>query len=473
MIFLIAAIEYTRASTDHQEYSVGDQHKFNSEWAAKNNYKILKTYSDDGISGGTVAKRPGFLQMIEDITAGRLSDIKALLIWDSFRFARNMVEFLTYKQMIRQHGISVIAVSEPMVQDEDAQLYIDAINGASGELYLRKLSKDSKRGIRAKVVDRKEHLGFAPFGYRMDRNARQLVIIDEEADWVRYIFQQVIDGVPYLQIAKTLNESGCKTRKGYNWTNTQICYTLNNRTYCGQLEVTLDGQHGIYEGKHPPIIDKEMFEQVQKIMEERKAKHKRYQRSTNQYVHWLSGLMRCPYCGGSLSHGKGAGGRKPRYRCNNAMNGSKCPNLSVRVEIVENLIFETLQSVYDNPEKYYTLHLTTPQPKSIVDYDAEIKKLKNQLSRAKKAYIEEIDTLEEYRENKVRLTAAIEQLEARRVTLQQPAADPAEFQERCLSALSLLQSDLPMDQKAATSHALIEKILCDNVNKEITVYFYA
>ena len=77
-----------------------------------------------------------------------------------------MVEFLTYKQMIRQHGVSVIAVTEPIVENEDAQLYIDAINGASGELYLRKLSKDSKRGIRAKVVERHEHLGFAPYGYR-------------------------------------------------------------------------------------------------------------------------------------------------------------------------------------------------------------------------------------------------------------------------------------------------------------------
>ena len=473
MIFLIQAIEYTRASTDHQEYSVGDQHKFNLDWANRNKYKIVKTYSDDGISGGTVAKRPGFLQMIEDITAGRLPDIKALLIWDSFRFSRNMVEFLTYKQMIRQHGISVIAVSEPMVQDEDAQLYIDAINGASGELYLRKLSKDSKRGIRAKVVDRKEHLGFAPFGYRMDRNARQLVIVDDEAEWVRYIFQQVIDDVPYLQIAKRLNESGCKTRKGYNWTNTQVCYTLRNKTYCGLLEVHLDGQHGVYDGKHPPIIDKETFNKVQTIVEDRAARHKRYERATNEYAHWLSGLMRCPYCGGSLSHVRGTGGRKPRYRCNNTVNGSRCENLSVKIEIVESLIFDTLQSVYDCPEKIYTLHLTSPQPKSIVDYASEIRKLKNQLSRAKRAYIEEIDTLEEYRENKVRLTAAIDQLETRRDSVEKPIFNPSAFQEKCLSVLSLLQSDVSMDQKAAASHALIEKIMCDNVKKEITIYFYA
>ena len=470
---MIPAIEYTRASTDHQEYSVRDQHKFNLDWAKRNKYKIVKTYSDDGISGGTVAKRPDFLQMIEDITTGRLPDIKALLIWDSFRFSRNMVEFLTYKQMIRQHGISVIAVSEPMVQDEDAQLYIDAINGASGELYLRKLSKDSKRGIRAKVVDRKEHLGFAPFGYRMDRNTRQLVIIDDEAEWVHYIFQQVIDGVPYLQIAKQLNESGCKTRKGYNWTNTQVCYTLRNRTYCGQLEVNLDGQHGIYDGKHPPIVEKETFDKVQTIMEERAAKRKPYEHSTNEYVHWLSGLLRCPYCGGSFSYQKGYNGRGNRYRCNNTVSGAKCDNLTIPVKTVENLVFEKLKEICDFPEVICNLHLTIPQPKSIVDYDAEIKKLKNQLSRAKKAYIEEIDTLEEYRENKARLTTAIEKLEVRRDSIAQPAFDPSAFQEKCLSALSLLQSETPMDQKAAASHALIEKITTDNVKKEITIYFYA
>ena len=76
------------------------------------------------------------------------------------------------------------------------------------------------------------------------------------------------------------------------------------------LEVNLDGQHGIYDGKHPPIIEKDTFEKVQRIMEERAAKHKRYEHSTNEYVHWLSGLMHCAYCGGSLSHQKGmAAGR--------------------------------------------------------------------------------------------------------------------------------------------------------------------
>ena len=470
---MILAIEYTRASTEHQEYSVGDQSKYNHDWAKRNEYKIIKTYSDDGISGGSVAKRPGFLSMIEDITTGKLPDIKALLIWDSFRFARNMVEFLTYKQMIRQHGIAVIAVSEPMVQDEDAQLYIDAINGASGELYLRKLSKDSKRGIQTKVIDRHEHLGFAPYGYRMNSYTKVLEIFEQEAQWVRYIFQSVLNGVPYLQICASLNEAGVRTRKGYKWYNTQLCYALRNKTYCGLLEVNLDGHHGIYAGKHKPIIDHKTFDRVQTIMDERASKHKPYEHSTNKYVHWLSGLLRCPYCNGAFSHAVGSGGRKPRYRCNNRQNGIGCKNLSIKVETAEKIVLNKLQEIYDYPEIICTLNVTIPQPRSPIDYDAEIKKLHKQLTHAKKAYIEEIDSLEEYRENKIRLTKKKKKIMAKQNNINTVQFDPVLFQEKCLSVMSLLQSDVNMEKKVTVSHNLIEKIVANNVTKEIKIYFYA
>lgn len=469
---MIPAIVYARASTDHQEYSVNDQLKSIKEWAKHHSYKIVKIYMDDGISGAYAAKRPGFLSMIEDVTAGA-SGAKALLIWDSYRFARNMVEFLTYKQMIRQHGVSVIAVSEPIVEDEDAQLYIDAINGASGELYLRKLSKDSKRGIRAKVIERHEHIGFAPYGYRLNRNTRQLEIEEEEAEWVRYVFQAVVDGVPYLQICETLRAAGVKTRRGCAWTNTQVKYTLTNKTYCGLLEVTLDGKHGVYDGSHPAIIDREMFERVQDLIAERSSKRKKYARSTNKYVHWLSGLMRCPYCGGALSYGRGSGGRADRYRCNARVDGRGCKNTSITVSAAAEFVVAQLQNIYESPETLCTLKTVTPKPTNQIDYDAEMRKLRGQLTRAKKAYMEEIDTLEEYRENKNRITAAIESLEEKRKSSGIIQFDPAGFQKRCLSALSVLRSDADIETKVSVSHDLIEKIECDNINKVLTIYFYS
>lgn len=467
---MIPCLEYTRASTNHQEYSVGDQDKQIREWAKRNKYKIVKSYCDDGISGHYAAKRPGFLSMIEDISAEKY-EVKALLIWDSYRFARNMVEFLTYKQMIQQHGISVIAISEPQVQDEDAQLYIDAINGASGELYLRKLSKDSKRGIRAKVVDRKEHLGFAPYGYRMDRNERCLVVVEEESKWVKYIFSEVENGTHYLQICRFLNDSGIRTRRGAEWQVPQLKYVLTNQTYAGRVAATLDGQYGVYEGKHPVIISPDEFDRVQTIMAERQAKHKPYTHNTGKYVHWLSGLMRCPRCGASMSYRKGYNGRTPCYRCNGAVGGTPCRNGAVKVHVLEAAVYDELQKVVSDPAAMSLMKIDHIRPKATVDIDAQISKLKNQLTRAKKAYLEEIDTVEEYRENKARISSAIRKLEERRQP-EEASVTGEQFRSQCRDALSMLQSDAPMDDKAAVAHALIEKIEFDSTKKEITVTFF-
>lgn len=464
-------IEYTRASTSHQEYSVADQDKQIRNWARRNKYKIIHSYSDDGISGHYAAKRPGFLSMIEDITAGRF-EVRALLIWDSYRFARNMVEFLTYKQMIQEHGISVIAISEPIVQDEDAQLYIDAINGASGELYLRKLSKDAKRGIKAKIVDRKEHWGKVPFGYEMDKNAGMIVPKESEAQWVRYIFDEAAAGTPYLQICEELNGRGIYTKRGAKWTVVQLKYLLKNQTYAGRVAATLDGEYGVYSGKHAAIVSAGEFDHVQDLIAQRAAKRRKYQHSTNQYVHWLSGLVRCPVCGSSMSHVRRNDGRKPAYRCNGRAGGTRCTNGSMRVFILEEAVYQELSRLIGDPEAFKVAKIDPVKPAASVDYDAQIEKLSRQLTRAKKAYIEEIDTIEEYRENKKRIESEIKKLEERRDHEDQPRVDPDTFREQCRSVLDILKSDAPMDEKAAVSHALIEKVEPDTARGTITITFY-
>lgn len=468
---MIPCIEYTRASTSNQEYSVGDQDKQIREWARRNKYKIIKSYCDDGISGHYAAKRPGFLEMIEDITAGRV-DVRALLIWDSYRFARNMVEFLTYKQMIQQHGISVIAISEPLVQDEDAQLYIDAINGASGELYLRKLSKDSKRGIRAKVVDRHEHWGFAPYGYTMDKNAGMIVPVEDEAKWVRYMFDAVEAGTAYLQICHRLNEAGVRTKRGAEWSVFPLKYLLANQTYAGRVAAKLDGNPGVYDGRHEAIIPPDQFDRVQAIMAERAGRRKKYEQSTNQYVHWLSGITVCPVCGCHMSHVKRPGGRSPAYRCNAYMSGRECHNGSVRVSVLEDAVMNELSRIVSDPDAFRVARIDVVKPPAAIDYDAELTKLRGQLSRAKRAYLEEIDTVEEYRENKARIETAMEKLETRRAAAEPAGPSPEEFREKCQNALAVLKSNAPMDEKAAVSHSIIERVEPDTAKKEITVTFF-
>lgn len=465
---MITCIEYCRASTSQQEYSVGDQDRQIREWAKRNKYLIVKSYTDDGISGHYASKRPAFLQMIQDITTGQLDDsVSALLIWDSYRFARNMVEFLTYKQMIQQHGIQVIAVSEPIVQDEDAQLYIDAINGASGELYLRKLSKDSKRGIRARVVDRHLHQGHAPFGYKNVN--KELQINEEQAKWVRYCFDEVENGTSYFSICKALNGAGIKTVRGYDWTVPPLKYMLSNKTYCGKLEANLNGQYGLYEGSQPAIISEEQFTRVQNIMSDISAHHRRYKHSAITYKHWLSGLVVCPVCGHSMSYVQGHDGRRPSYRCN--WRSLSCDNGSTRVCVLENAVYDELQKIISDP--IYVAKVKKRIAKPVASIDKQLEKLQKRLRLCKEAYLNEIDSLDEYRDNKARIESEICKLEESAKHPEEQKEDASEFQNKARDLLGVLKSDAPLEDKIRISHALIEKICPDSKNKSIAIYFYA
>ena len=111
------------------------------------------------------------------------------------------------------------------------------------------------------------------------------------------------------------------------------------------------------------------------------------------------------------------------------------------------------------------------RPTAVIDYDGEIAKLKNQLKRAKKAYIEEIDTLEEYRENKTRLTDQLRELTDRREEAVYDI-DPDDLKDRCRHALDILKSDASIEEKSSISHDLIDRIEVDTKNREITIKFY-
>src|SRR5262245_57114051 len=79
---LIDAVTYLRRSSDDpsQEYSIEDQRKHVTEFAAEKGYRVVREYVDDGISGDNTAKRKDFLRMIDD--AQRLGDFKAIVCWD-------------------------------------------------------------------------------------------------------------------------------------------------------------------------------------------------------------------------------------------------------------------------------------------------------------------------------------------------------------------------------------------------------
>ena len=81
------AAEYVRVSTEHQEYSIVNQQAAIAEYAAQNDFEIVKTYADPARSGLDIKHRPGLQRLIDDVVGGR-ADFQAVLVFDVSRWGR-------------------------------------------------------------------------------------------------------------------------------------------------------------------------------------------------------------------------------------------------------------------------------------------------------------------------------------------------------------------------------------------------
>jgi predicted nucleic acid-binding Zn-ribbon protein len=141
---------------------------------------------------------------------------------------------------------------------------------------------------------------------------------------------------------------------------------------------------------------------------------------------------------------------------------------------VEKLVLDKLQEIYDAPFDEYESFITVPAPKIAVDYDNEISKVKAQLTRAKKAYLAEIDSIEEYKESKSRLTAQLELLEEKKNAASGPVKiNQKQLQNKIMNALTVLRSDAPLEEKQAVSDALIDRVIIDTASRTLEVHFFA
>ena len=276
------AAAYIRVSTDDQEeYSPDSQVRLIREYARKNGYLLPEEYvfQDDGISAATARKRPAFNRMIA-LAKEKERPFDAILVLMFSRFARNREESVLYKGLLRKQGISVISVKEPAVDGPFGTL-IESIIEWFDEYYLINLSAEVKRGMSEKFL-RGEAMGTAPFGYRIDSANKTFTVDPERAEIVCDVFRSYADGAGLRDIAVQLGDAGITTRRGNRPDNRFVEYMLRNPVYIGKIRWTpghktrysrvhiADGVE-VVDGKHPPIVSMDLWEAVQRRMDQRKA----------------------------------------------------------------------------------------------------------------------------------------------------------------------------------------------------------
>ena len=461
------AVAYMRMSTDKQEHSIDSQWRLIKEYADRNKFSVIHKYEDEGISGRAAEKRPAFMQMIDDSESG---DFEAVLIYDSSRFARNLKDAIVYKSILKQNGVDLISITEPIL-DEDNALITDALMGAMNEMYSRKLSKNVRRGQEQKVL-RGEVCTKPPFGYIRPTPGATFEIVPEEAEIVQYIFEQYKKGRTCYGLATELSKAGVKTRRGNLFDARQVEYIIKNPIYKGYMKITTSGRLHYNRADHPPIIEEAFFDEVQNIYQTRQNRRGEKQMPKERHKHWLSGKIRCGICGGAYSYNRSYGGRNDNFRCTNRMKGKCHESPCITVKNMEHLFLQAIMEMAQSPDQF-EVHLV-PSSKPIArDFDAEMRKIKSALKRAKDAYLAEIDSIEEYKENKSRLENEMVLLKEEKEKDSLPhEPDMDKFKEKLSNAYTLLLSGADLEQKQSCIEDLIAKVVVNGPGRTITPYFY-
>lgn len=406
------AAAYIRVSTDDQvEFSPDSQLKAIRKYAKEHDMILPEEFifADEGISGRKTDKRVEFQRMI-GMAKIKPKPFDVILLWKFSRFARNREDSIVYKSMLRkQCGIEVVSISEQLSEDKTSIL-IEALIEAMDEYYSLNLAEEVKRGMSEKF-SRGGVVSQPPFGYRMQDG---IFFPDETtAPIVQMIYDDYLADVPMRAIAQKLNSLGITSRYGKPFDNRAIEYILTNPVYTGKLRRSLTGdrsdrfheQDETVDGQHQGIITQEMFDAVQDKRAESKKLYRKYARHDQPVQFMLKGLVRCDNCGATLvmsSTGK-------YLQCHNYSRGTCSVSHSINVDKINKAVLDKICNDLSDPNFAAYIAQAQKKPASATDspIPALIQKEERKLDRIREAFEAGIDTLDEYRKNKQRITEKI------------------------------------------------------------------
>lgn len=244
-------IAYLRVSTDGQcgedKFGLDAQRTIINEYCEKNGHTVLKWYTDEGESGAK--ERPGF----DEIVYGEVSNppYEAVIVAKSDRVARDINIYYYYKMLLVKKDVKLISIAEDFGQFGVFSNMLEAFTLCVAEMERENINKRTSGGRKIKASHGGYSGGRAPMGYKVENKA--LVINEEEAEVVRFIFEQKFAGKTMLGTVDALNKRGFKTRNGKPFVISTVQSIWNNeRTYRGEYRYGKDGEW--VQGAHEPIL---------------------------------------------------------------------------------------------------------------------------------------------------------------------------------------------------------------------------
>lgn len=300
----VAAYARVSSGKDAMLHSLAAQVEYYSNFIRHHpGWEYVGVYADEAKTG-TKDSREQFQQLLTDCKAGKIDHILTKSI---SRMARNTVTLLETVRELKTMGITVYFEEQNIdTGTDDGELMLSILASYAQEESLS-ASENQKWRVRQNFENGQPWRGFM-LGYRYKDG--QYIVVPEEAEIVRSIYADFLDGKGITAIMKRLNKEGILTQQGFTWHKSAITRVLKNYTYTGNLllqtkfrenhltkrTLVNHGQLPQYHATdtHEPIIDIGTYNSVQLEMYRRAQKYGKTQTS-EKYP--FSGIITCAGCG--------------------------------------------------------------------------------------------------------------------------------------------------------------------------------
>ncbi len=316
-------IRLSKEDGDREESeSVTNQRKILKAFAKENRYKIYDEYVDDGYTG-TNFNRPSFKRMIKDIENKKVN----MVITKSLsRLGRDYIETGRYiETYFPENEVRYIAILDDVDTYLDRNCDTVAFKNIMNDYYAKETSKNIKKTKNKKKLEGFYYTSYAPFGYKKISKSGNLEIDEVQAEIVKRIYDLFLEGKGTYQIASLLTKEGIETpglqmkmtgvvnhitNTTDKWNHNTIRRILSNQIYIGncvqnkkkkisykskKMIALPEEEHTITKNHHKPIIPKDKWDLVQRMLKI----HKNAKIRDTDVL--FKGLLYCAHCNNKLT----------------------------------------------------------------------------------------------------------------------------------------------------------------------------
>ncbi|MEI6316251.1 MAG: recombinase family protein [bacterium] len=428
---------YGRVSTQEQaqkKTSIPQQIRDCHKVILEKGWIFFQEYTDEGVSGHLTEERHGLQSMMRD---AREHKFDLIIVKDYDRFARNKDAAAIIRQELKGLGIQTYSINTPVEpksvseydpDDNDSATIMETISDMKADLERTAINRRMKGGKMIKAKEGKIP-NRVPYGYKVVRTLegnkiKRTVIVDEdEAQKIRFIFNEYARGNGDRKIAIEMNKKGWSAPNGINWSIQTIRYILANPTYTGKVwwgwrhadykknkEWQRRGKVGyVGNGEHSPIVDETIFNLVKEI---RAGRTKHAKGGAGRSLGVLTGIAKCIRCKSGVGYQKRRHKRSDKnpkwkdtttfeYICTGYKYKGICSQRVMSADKLEGAVLDHIKNLYSHPKVQENITYTAgnqeenDREKTIARLNRDIESGPAREQRHQEAYEKGVETLEQ------------------------------------------------------------------------------